>query len=179
MANESSPGPLEKLATSRARFIAELGERIAAARHGLARIGPGSADPGAELNAVRRRLHALAAAADVLHFTTAADALRRAEAELAAGAAAPSLAPARERVMRILDLLPSLALGASVALEEELSGERANSAREPLFALIFGGAPLEAALEKPGPLHGTERHRTDDPEALSALIAQLGPDVIV
>ena len=179
MANDSGPGPLEKLATSRARFISELGEKLAAARLGLARVGIAGADPGAELNSVRRRLHALAAAADVLHFTTAADALRRAEAELTAGAAAPSPAPVRERVTRVLDLVPSLALGAAVALDEELAGERASSPREPLCALIFGGEGLETALAKPGPLHGAELHRTQDPDALPALIGRLGPDVLV
>jgi chemotaxis protein histidine kinase CheA len=112
MASDSNPGPLKELATSRARFIAELGERLASIRHGLARVGA-TPEASGELNAVRRRLHALAASADVLHFTAAADALRRAELELASLAGAPSAAPARERVARVLDLVPSLALGAA------------------------------------------------------------------
>ena len=51
----SSPGPLKELATSRARFIAELGERLGALRQGLARMAT-LAEPTPELNAVRRSL---------------------------------------------------------------------------------------------------------------------------
>ena len=178
MASDSSPGSLKELATSRARFIAELGERVASIRHGLARVGA-SAEANAELNAVRRRLHALAAAADVLHFTAAADALGRAQTELAALAAAPSPAPARERVARILDLVPSLALGAAIDVRDEVDGERARTPREPLSVLVFGDAALEAALHKPGPLHGAETHATSDPDQLVTLLTRLGPDVLL
>ena len=178
MASDPSPGPLKELATSRARFIAELGERIMNIRQGLARMSS-SSDPGAELNAVRRRLHALAAAADVLHFTAAADALGRAEAELSQAAAAPSPAPARERVSRILDLAPSLALGAAIDLQEELDGEHALGAREPLCVLIFGDASLQAAFNKPGPLHGAETHAARDLDELITLLTRLGPDVLL
>ncbi|HTV18875.1 MAG TPA: response regulator, partial [Polyangiaceae bacterium] len=169
---------MKELATSRARFIAELGERLASIRQGLARVGASAEDSG-ELNAVRRRLHALAAAADVLHFTAAADALGRAQTELAALAAAPSPAPARERVARILDLVPSLALGAAIDINEEIDGERARSPREPLSVLVFGEAALEAALHKPGPLHGAETNVTRDPDQLLTLLTRLGPDVLL
>lgn len=178
MASDSSPGSLKELATSRARFIAELGERLTSIRQGLGRVGASAEDSG-ELNAVRRRLHALAAAANVLHFTAAADALGRAQTELAALASAPSSAPARERVARILDLVPSLALGAAIDLRDELDAERARSTREPLSVLVFGDRSLEAALHKPGPLHGTETHVTADPEQLPALVTRLGPDVLL
>jgi CheY-like chemotaxis protein len=178
MASDSSPGSLKELATSRARFIAELGERLASIRQGLARVGA-SAEANAELNAVRRRLHALAAAANVLHFTAAADALGRAQTELAALASAPSPAPAREKVARILDLVPSLALGAAIDLRDEIDGERARSPREPLSVLVFGDAALEAALHKPGPLHRTETFVTSDPDQLPALVTRLGPDVLL
>jgi CheY-like chemotaxis protein len=178
MASDSSPGSLKELATSRARFIAELGERLASIRQGLARVGA-SAEGNGELNAVRRRLHALAAAANVLHFTAAADALGRAQTELAALASAPSPAPAREKVARILDLVPSLALGAAIELRDEIDGERARSPREPLSVLVFGDPALEAALHKPGPLHGTETFVTSDPDQLPALVTRLGPDVLL
>jgi CheY-like chemotaxis protein len=178
MASDSNPGPLKELATSRTRFIAELGERLASIRQGLARVGA-SPEASGELNAVRRRLHALAAAADVLHFTAAADALRRAEIELAALAGAPSPAPARERVARVLDLIPSLALGAAIDVHEELDGDRTRSPREPLCVLVFGDAALEAALHKPGPLHGAETYATREIEQLLTLVMRLGPDVLV
>lgn len=178
MANESSPGPLKELATSRARFLAELGERIQAIRQGLGRIGA-SPEIGAELNAVRRRLHALAAAAEVLHFTAAADALGRGEAELVSLAGAPSAAPARERVARILDLVPSLALGAPLDLADELDGERTRSARDPSCVVVFGDPSLEAALQRPGPLHGAEMHATRELDQLLTLVTRFGPDVLV
>ena len=38
------------------------------------------------------------------------------------------------------------------------------SPREPLSVLVFGDPALEAALHKPGPLHGTETFVTRDPE---------------
>jgi CheY-like chemotaxis protein len=178
MASDSNPGPLKELATSRARFIAELGERLATLRHGLGRVGSGT-EATAELNAVRRRLHALAAAADVLHFTAAADALRRAELELTSLARAPSIAPARERVTRVLDLVPSLALGAPIDVHEELAAERTRSQREPLCLLVFGDVALEAALHKPGPLHGAETHRAHELDQLLTLLTRLGPDALV
>src|SRR5690606_10340599 len=93
MASEPGSGPLKELATSRARFVSELGERLATLRQGLGRLGP-AGEPSPELNAVRRRLHALGAAAEVLHFTAVADALGRAQAELTAATTAPSTGPA-------------------------------------------------------------------------------------
>jgi CheY-like chemotaxis protein len=178
VANESSNGPLKELATSRARFLAELAERIGTVRQGLGRIGA-SAELGTELNAVRRRLHALAAAAEVLHFTAAADALGRAENELAALAGAPSAAPARERVARILDLVPSLALGAAVDVALDIDAERTRSPRDPSCVVVFGDASLEAALQRPGPLHGAEIHVTRDLDQLLTLVTRYGPDVLV
>jgi CheY-like chemotaxis protein len=158
--------------------MAELGERLSAIRHGLARIGA-STELGAELNAVRRRMHALAAAAEVLHFTAASDALGLAEAELAALPGAPSPAPTRERVSRILDLVPSLALGAAIDVREEMEAERTRSPRDPSCVVVFGDASLEAALHRPGPLHGAEVHVTRDVEQLLTLITRFGPDVLV
>lgn len=176
MASEPGSGPLKELATSRARFVSELGERLATLRQGLGRLGP-AGEPSPELNAVRRRLHALGAAAEVLHFTAVADALGRAQAELTAATTAPSTGPARERVARILDLLPSLALGAPIDVAQEL--EAARSSREPLCVLVLGDAALEAALHKPGPLQAAEIHLAHAEEELAALVTRLGPDVLV
>ena len=177
MDSDSSQGPLRELTISRARFIAELGERIAALRQGLARMSS-PAEPTAELNAVRRRLHALAAAADVLRFTTTAEALTLAEAALATGGAAPG-AFARERVGRILDVLPSLVLGASIDLAEELDSPRTRVLREPLCVVVYGDASLESLLHKPGPLHGAESHATQNPEQVLELVLRLRPDILL
>lgn len=178
MADSDSPGPIQELTTSRARFVAELGERLAALRQGLSRMAS-TAEAGAELNAVRRRLHALAAAADVLRFASTADALAMAEAALAStGPGAPS-SPARERVGRILDLVPSLVLGAAIDVGSELEAEHADALREPLCIVIAGDAALEALLHKAGPLHAPETHCTQDPERVLELVARLSPDVLV
>ncbi len=177
MDSDTSQGPLRELTISRARFIAELGERIAALRQGLARMSS-PADPAAELNAVRRRLHALAAAADVLRFTSTAEALATAEAALATGSAAPG-ALARERVGRILDVLPSLVLGAAIDLSEELDNPRARALREPLCVVVYGDASLESLLHKPGPLHGAESHATQNPEQVLQLVLRLRPDILL
>lgn len=178
MASDSGPGSLKELATSRTRFVAELGERLGSIRQGLARVGA-TTDGGGELNAVRRRLHALAAAADVLHFTAAADALRRAETDLASLASSGSSAPARERVTRVLDLLPSLALGAAVDVREEVEPERVRTQREPLSVLVFGDLALEAALHEPGPLRGVDTHVTRELDQLLPLVTRLAPDVLL
>ncbi len=178
MDSDSSAGPLKELTTSRARFIAELGERLATLRQGLARMST-SAEPTPELNAVRRRLHALAAAAEVLRFTAAADALASAEAALGAVLSGVPGAPARERVGRILDLIPSLALGAAIDVREELDGERPRSLREPLSVLVFGDAGLESLLHKPGPLHSAQTHATTDPNELLSLVTRLDPDALL
>lgn len=169
--------PVHELTASRARFVGELGERIAAVRQGLARIASGDGD--GELNAARRRLHALAAAADVLHFASTAEALTLAEAALGSSTNGAPSAPARERVGHVLDLLPSLALGASIDLRRELDREPARALSEPLCIVLFGDPALEAALHKPGPLREPDTHATRDPARVFQLVARLDPDAIV
>jgi CheY-like chemotaxis protein len=178
MDNSPNPGPLKELTNSRARFIAELAERLVVLRQGLARLSA-APEHATELNAVRRRLHALAAGAEVLRFTSAAEALASAEGSLSATPEGlPSLA-ARERVARVLDLLPSLVVGLSVDLSEELDGNDPRSRREPLSVLVYGDASLEALLHQPGPLQRAETHQTSDPEQLLELVTRLRPDSVL
>jgi CheY-like chemotaxis protein len=178
MDNSPYPGPLQELTSSRARFIAELAERLSALRLGLARLSA-APEPTSELNAVRRRLHALAAGAEVLRFASAAEALAAAEASLSAAPEGPPSLAARERVGRILDLLPSLVVGLSIDLDEEPDAQAAHALREPLSVLVYGDAALEALLHQPGPLHRAETHQTSDPEQLLALVSRLRPDSVL
>jgi CheY-like chemotaxis protein len=168
----------QELDAPRARFIAELGERISTLRQSLARFGSG-AEPAGELNALRRRVHALAAGADVLRFTRAAEALALAETGLAGAGGWDPGAPARERVARILDLLPSLVLGAPIDLAAELDNPRLEPLREPLCVVVYADASLESLLHKPGVLHGIESHATRQPDQAIELVTQLSPDVLL
>jgi CheY-like chemotaxis protein len=176
------PEPEAQLDASRARFIAELGERISTLRQSLARFAGGS-EPAGELNALRRRVHALAAGAEVLRFTRAAEALSSAEAGLAGAGGWDPGAQVRERVLRILDLLPSLVLGAPVELAE-LDNPRLAPLREPLCVVVYGDATLEAllqpAVQRPGAgNHGIESHAARHHEQAIELAAQLSPDVLL
>jgi len=177
-----------ELEAPRARFIAELGERISSLRQSLARFSStshpnsssgGAAEPAGELNALRRRLHALAAGADVLLFSGAAQALASAEAGLAGAGGWDPGAAVRERVTRILDLLPSLVLGAPIDLAAELDNPRLEPLREPLCVVVYADASLESLLHKPGAPHGIESHATRDPEQAVELVTQLSPDVLL
>jgi CheY-like chemotaxis protein len=168
----------QELDAPRARFVAELGERISTLRQSLARFGSGS-EPAGELNALRRRIHALAAGADVLRFTRAAEALVNAETGLAGAGGWDPGAPVRERVTRILDLLPSLVLGAAIDLAAELDNPRLEPLREPLCVVVFADASLESLLHQPGALHGIESHAARQPDQAVELVTQLSPDVLL
>jgi CheY-like chemotaxis protein len=166
----------------RERFVAELGERISTLRQSLARFGTGvgnAAEPAGELNALRRRVHALAAGADVLRFSRAAEALASAEAGLAGAGGWDPGAAVRERVLRILDLLPSLVLGAPIDFAAELDNPRLEPLREPLCVVVYADASLESLLHKPGSRHGIESHATREPEQAVELVTQLSPDVLL
>lgn len=170
-----------ELDASRERFIAELGERLSALRQSLARFAS-AAEPAGELNALRRRVHALAASADVLRFTRAAEALASAEAGLAGAGGWDPGPPVRERVARILDLLPSLVLGAPIDLASELDNPRLEPLREPLCVVVYADASIESLLHgpgKPGSPQGIESHATRQPEHAIELVTQLSPDVLL
>ncbi|HEU4578552.1 MAG TPA: response regulator, partial [Polyangiaceae bacterium] len=181
MTGDLPPEPEAQLDAARARFIAELGERISTLRQSLARFSAGS-EPAGELNALRRRVHALAAGAEVLRFTRAAEALSSAEAALAGAGGWDPGAQVRERVLRILDLLPSLVLGAPIELAE-LDNPRLAPLREPLCVVLYGDATLEALLQPtvhgPGASHGIESHPARHHEQAIELAAQLSPDVLL
>ncbi|MEY4543851.1 MAG: hypothetical protein RL685_46 [Pseudomonadota bacterium] len=170
-----------ELDASRERFIAELGERLSALRQSLARFASAS-EPAGELNALRRRVHALAASADVLRFTRAAEALASAETSLAGAGGWDPGPPVRERVARILDLLPSLVLGAPIDLASELDNPRLEPLREPLCVVVYADSSLESLLHgpgKPGSPQGIESHATRQPEQAVELVTQLSPDVLL
>src|SRR5688572_14672822 len=118
----SGPPSSHELSQARDHFIAELGQRLEALRQGLHRI-PDAVNATAEVYAVKRRLHALAAAARVLGFAFAAETLAQAESQLGAGASAPGrneAAPPSPSVLahldHVLDAVPTLVLGGNVTI---------------------------------------------------------------
>ncbi len=178
MTRDSRQPTREQLVSSRARFISELEPRLQALRQGLERVGLTDPDNN-ELNAVKRRVHAMAAAAAVLDFSAAADALRQAEAALMAAGSSPLAPVAQERVTRILDALPTLVLGGSVHLTRELDGELSRPLRSPLSLLVFGDPALARALVRGGPLQEAECEHSTDPAYLLSALRRLGPDAVV
>lgn len=163
---------------SKARFITELEPRIRALRQGLTRVGATDHDLD-ELNAVKRRIHALAAASQVLDFSSASSALAQAEAALVAAGSAPMAPLSIERVTRILDALPTLVLGGSVPLTQELDSELNRPLRPPFTLAVFGQTSLAQALQGAGPLQDADYHETLDPAELLSVQQTLGPDAVL
>jgi CheY-like chemotaxis protein len=178
MTGDLHPESPRDLEAPRSRFIAELGERLEVLRQGLARLASGS-ESATELNALRRRLHALAAAAEVLGFASSSAALGNAEENLASVALRGSNAAVRERVARVLDVLPSLVLGADIDLETELDASGHEAPGEPACIIVYGDASLESLLHLPGALHHIESHATREASQALELVGQLSPDVLL
>lgn len=178
MTGESSQDLPPELAAPRARFLAELGERLGVLRQSLAKLGA-VAESAGELNALRRRVHALGAAADVLRFSRAAEALASAEAGLAGAGGWDPGPGVRSRVGRVLDLLPSLVLGIPLDLAAELDSPASSALREPLCVVVYGDASLESLLPPSGTRQSIECHATRQPEQALELVAVLSPDILL
>jgi len=178
MTGDSSQDLPPELAAPRTRFLAELGERLGALRQSLAKLGA-AAESAGELNALRRRVHALAAAADVLRFSRAAEALAMAEAGLAGAGGWDPGPVVRGRVARILDLLPSLVLDIPLDLTAELDRPASSALREPLCVVVYGDASLESLLPRSGTPQSIECHATRQPDQALELVSMLSPDILL
>jgi HPt (histidine-containing phosphotransfer) domain-containing protein len=174
MAEEAGLGLLNdeqaRLADSRAQFVSSLGRRLEAVRQALGALerSPRSA---AHRDNLRRRVHAMGAAAGVLGFQSVFEAFREVESVLSRAAGAGKVAPSDlSEVARTLDLVPSLVLGAQVSRASGPEGLRAvfepSGEGWPLCVLLFGAAPLAEALvaEAAGSSATIECARTDDAE---------------
>ncbi len=184
--NESNqPG---RLGGARADFVASLGRKANDARGvlttALAERGtPNEKGPRDEL---RRRIHALATSARMLHFDAMTQALAEAEAVLDRAAdAGQATEDDFGTVANVLDDLPALAWG---------DGPREHSATEkkpsdppeegPLLrtALLVGSEMLAEALTDEDLLPGAlpyECERTDDAQAAIGLARKVAPEVVV
>jgi CheY-like chemotaxis protein len=176
-----------RLVESRAQFIANLGRRLEAVRQAVTVLERTPRSPAHRDN-LRRRVHALGAAAGVLGFDRVQAAFNEAEGILAAAAQASRVTDDDlARVSRILDLAPSLALGGSVgpaatARSDRLVGPlEASGAGWPLSVLVVASASLGSALGAQPASAGTalEFHHTENASEAFPMVQTVSPDVVV
>jgi CheY-like chemotaxis protein len=178
-----------ELRHGRDRFCAELGSRIDALRESVHRINQAE-NPTAEVYALKRRLHALGHAAQVLGFTTAADALARAETRLSEGTGVGAATNARLQAVsatpaliaeldHLLDGLPTLVLGGDVT--PLAPGESARLGPAPLCLLLLGDASLLDDVREANDAWSSllDVHTATDADALVRAAERLSPDVIL
>ena len=187
MAEPAGVEPLDesrRLAESRAQFLAGLGRRLDALRQALSAVER-SPRSTAQRDALRRRLHAMGAAAQVLGFDTVVETLGEAEGRLTRSPEQVSAAELTD-LGRTIDLVPSLVLGAHVPASASGATEALVLAPKggawPLSVLLFGSAPLAEALESQGVAPdkaGIECERTEEPDRAEELVRIIAPDVVV
>src|SRR5690606_12275540 len=142
-AREDDPA---RLSDARAEFAASLPRRIEGVRAALRALEAEETDPERS-QALVRRLHALGSAARVLGYTTVAEALVEAEESLERAQRSGQLGGALVEVDRILDLVPSLLLGAPPVRGETVPPASAAVQRaQPAHVLVFGAQSLVDAL---------------------------------
>lgn len=197
----SSP---ERLGGVRADFVATLGRRVVELRTAVTKLAEEPASP-ARRDDLRRRVHALAAAARLLRFNKLAEELKSGEALVDRVAERGKLTDDELKTLRsLLDRLPELAWGeASLGVPEreavprsassgprtlpsaERAAEKPASAAAqgiPQTVLFVGPEKLAEALAKDhaeGAPSFFEVERTDDLVAAPDLARALAPDVIV
>jgi DNA-binding response OmpR family regulator/HPt (histidine-containing phosphotransfer) domain-containing protein len=168
-----------RLTGARGDFVASLPRRLEVLRAALRAVEDQPRDAG-RINGLLRRLHALGSAARVLGFASVAEALGEAEKTLRRVArGGPAVADLAD-ISRALDLLPSLVLGAKVALRAVVAAESAiaPSPEFPLSVLVFGPQAVADMLLQQGNLR-VECERTEDPAKARELSRVFGPDVAV
>ena len=199
-----TPSP-ERLGGVRADFVATLGRRVVELRTAVTKLAEEPASP-ARRDDLRRRVHALAAAARLLRFNKLAEELKSGEALVDRIAERGKLTDDEWKELRtLLDRLPELAWGeASLGQPEREpaprsassgprtlpSAERPASEKTPSAAspgipqtvLFVGPEKLADALAKDhaeGAASFFEVERTEDLVAAPDLARALAPDVIV
>lgn len=157
---------------ARADFVAQLGRRVGELRQSLAALAlqRGSARAREDL---KRRVHALGAAAGVLKLDALVAALSSAEALLARGALAGVSQRDIDELGATLDSLVALAWG-----EESAKPAAPAPPAAPSTVLIVGPAPLAAALASDDE-GGVECERLDDARGALELARALAPDVVL
>lgn len=169
-----------KLGGARADFVAGLGRKVADLRAVLSAF-ESDRHAGNLRDELRRRLHALGAAARLLHFEAMAVSIGDAEGllERASRGEPPTLLEL-SHIGQALDDLPALAWGEGpVAARTEGSPEGLPASS--ISALVVGDATIADALTEEGDLGGGifECERTEDAQAGLDLARALAPDVVV
>lgn len=202
--SEVKLGQSERFGGVRADFVATLGRRVVELRAAVARLGQ-DASSSARRDDLRRRVHALAAAARLLRFNKLAAELAGSEALVDRIAQRGKLTDEdAKQLCELLDRLPELAWSEAALVDAE-SPSRPSSSPTPK-PVIVAEEPKEAAepvavrqtsLDAPqtilfvGPKHlanglageddpaAFEVERTEDYAAAADLARALAPDVIV
>ncbi len=188
---ESNQGR-ERLGGARAEFVANLGRRRSEIR---ATVDGLRGDPASKkhLTELRRRFHALGAAAKLLRFARLADELRGVESRLEEAAQRGSLEDADfGAVQDLIGRMTSLAWGAeeaepvrAFASEVRPLAPSREPARPPVSVLVVGPNTLADALALPGSRVVDEGELVYDVERTAEvgvaldLARALAPDVIV
>jgi DNA-binding response OmpR family regulator len=174
-------GDGERVGGARADFVASLGRKVNDAREllGLLEDDPSSKPARDEL---RRRLHALGAAARLLRLEAMTHSLQEALAVLDRGAQSALREQDVGFVAQVLDDLPALAWGEAPPREPAV--ETPGASREapiPIAVLIVGDQALADALTEDAASRARafECERTDDAAAATDLARAYAPDVLV
>ncbi len=172
------PKPREeeaRLSGARAEFAGSLPRRLETLRGALAAVEQLPADAD-RVKSLLRRVHAVGSAARVLGFASVAEALTEAERSVRTATAAGRPVPFDE-LARAFDVLPSLVLGAAVAVRS--SEDRAATPAWPTSVLLLGSQALADAIAEPERVPPVECERLSDASRLVELVHIVGPDVIV
>jgi CheY-like chemotaxis protein len=173
-----------RLGGARADFVASLGRKVSDARALLTALEEHTQSAGAR-DELRRKLHALGAAARLLHFEAMARCTAEAESVLERVA---QVGDATERdlshLAQALDDLPALAWGEAPPRGDDAARELSSGATLPtatMSALIVGGAPLAEALteEEGSSISLYECERTEHAAAALDLARSLAPDLVI
>lgn len=172
-----------RLAQSRAQFVSSFGRRLEALRQALTALERSPRSPAHRDN-LRRRVHALGAAAGVLGFESVFGACREAETVLTRAASAGRVAAGDLRsVGRTIDVMPSLVLGAELpAARSDRPSLEPRDGGYPLCVLVVGSAPLAEGLAtelSPSDDRAIECERADDVEVAEQLVRIIAPDIVV
>lgn len=199
--SETKVGQSERFGGVRADFVATLGRRVVEIRAAVAKLGE-DASSSARRDDLRRRVHALAAAARLLRFNKMAAELAGSEALVDRIAQRGKLTEEdAKQLCELLDRLPELAWS-EAALVDPDSVPRSASSSSPPKPLVAPEEPekvvsKQTKLDAPqtilfvGPKHladglateddpaAFEIERTDDFAAAADLARALAPDVII
>ncbi len=196
-------GPSERFGGVRADFVATLGRRVVELRAAIAKLGE-DASSSVRRDDLRRRVHALAAAARLLRFNKLAEELAGSEALVDRIAQRGKLTDEdSKQLYALLDRVHELAWGEAALVDpDSIPKSQSASSRPPPVApppapapetivaaprkldapqtiLIVGPAPLAEGLVTEADASPFEVELTEDYAAAADLARALAPDVMI